>query len=138
MMSSHPEHEYQGWGYHYQRRTIGKKKILFRIAGLLLILGGIISVLNGLSVFMVGHQVESNEIPLVTQYCAMTSIVLGIISIGGGRITAHGYSWKVSLVVALICICSIGFLFISTACGIIALVLIIFGKGQVVYIPMNS
>jgi hypothetical protein len=106
------------------------------IAGLMLLLGGVFSVITIVMAFVdiwaVGtpENVLEREIVNGLYITAGLGIVFSVVIFAGAFSSFSAYSWGFSIAAAIICVLSIGFLFLSSVFGVIALVLLAVSKDE--------
>jgi hypothetical protein len=108
------------------------------IAGLMLIMGGVFSVINIIIAFIdiwaIGTPDNSLEQAIVNELyiIAGLNIVFTVIIFAGAFSCFSAYSWGFSIAAAIICLLSVGFLFLSSVFGLVALIMLALGKEEFV------
>ena len=115
------------------------------IAGILLIIAGILGIVNGITVSFVdtlsieealnqamiqGQNISSQDIQNVLQICSIVFIVLSVFPILGGILAIKRNLWVGALICSIIGIFTIGPILISSILAIIATVLIATSKAE--------
>jgi hypothetical protein len=106
------------------------------IAGLMLLLGGVFSVINIIVAFMniwaIGTPDNALEQAVVNELyiIAGLNIVFTVIIFAGAFSCFSAYHWGFSIAAAVICLLSVGFLFLSSVFGLVALVMLAIGKDE--------
>ena len=102
------------------------------LAGILLFAGFFISVVTIITLFLEYLDYESTD-PDSAQtrltYAGIQAIV-GVVILIGAMAAISGKSWTISVVGAVVCLLSVGYLFLGSLCGLVALVLLILAKSE--------
>lgn len=104
------------------------------IAGILLIIGFIADLAQAMMTFVIGSEASSipgiGDASGVFYTCAVIELVFGILALVGAAMALSGKSWGLALVGSIFCLLSLGFVFIGSLMGLIALILIAVSKDE--------
>lgn len=113
------------------------------IAGILLIIAGALGVLTWISaltfdismldpsVFQTQNiSISPAQIQSMVQTCAVIGIILSVFPVLGGILSVQKKLWGGALACSILCLFTVGPLFLSSVLGLIALILIILSKDE--------
>ncbi|UCH89943.1 MAG: hypothetical protein JSV49_04670 [Thermoplasmata archaeon] len=99
------------------------------VAGIILIIGAFAAIGEGAVLLIFGAEMEAaygfGELFLL---CGIIELVFGLIALVGGAFAVQRKMWALALTGAIFGLISIGFLFIGSICGLIALIMIAISK----------
>jgi hypothetical protein len=99
--------------------------------GLFILLGGIISMLNGLLILNASSylgQIYGLGAFSLTPLCGTLMLLFGLVAVMGGVLGVFRRQWEIVMAASILCVISVGWSFISMALGFIGLLLVAISK----------
>jgi hypothetical protein len=101
------------------------------VGGLLILLGGIVSMLNGFLILNASSfvpQIIGLGAFSLTPLCGTLMLMLGLGAVMGGMLGVFRRQWAVVMAASVLCVISVGWSFISMVLGFIGLLLVAMSK----------